>query len=68
MSKITLYTTGCPNCVALEGLLKRKGISPDEIIKDHDIFSEREILSVPILEIDDKRMVFYEAVQWVNQQ
>lgn len=62
---ITLYTTDCPQCKMLEGMLKAKGIEfevnydPEEIIK-------RGYHTAPILEKDGETMSFAEAVRWVN--
>jgi len=65
MSKVILYTTGCPNCLALEKLMKKNGIIPDSVISDYNIMSEKGILSVPMLEVDGKLLNFYQAVQWI---
>lgn len=63
--KVDLYTTHCPQCMVLEKKLAQKDINYFE----HDNIDEiRELgyTSVPILVVDEKKMPFGEAIQWVN--
>lgn len=68
---ITIYTTGCPNCLRLEKLLDQKNI-PYERCEDmstiRKIASENGIMSVPILQVNDEVMVFSKAQKWIKQQ
>lgn len=68
---ITLYTTHCPNCTALERMLKTKGIEFD-IVDDKDKIVEmgraNNILSAPILQVDDKVYKFTDAIKWAREQ
>jgi len=62
---INLYSTGCPKCKVLEAKLKQKGIDFN-VINDIKILQEKNILSVPVLEINEKLYNFVEAVNFVN--
>lgn len=67
MSKITLYTLGCPQCNILKKKLINKGI---EFVENTD---KEQMLSmnftrVPILEVDGKQMDFSAANKWINEQ
>lgn len=68
---VTLYTTHCPNCTALERMLKTKGIEFDTV-EDKDEIVEvgraNNILSAPILKVDDKVYKFTDALKWVRGQ
>ena len=68
---ITLYTTHCPNCTALEKMLKAKNIEFD-IVEDKDKIIEvgraNNILSAPILKVDDEVYKFMDALKWVKKQ
>ena len=67
MSKIILYSTGCPQCNVLKKKLMSKGI---EFVENTD---KEQMLSmnftrVPILEVDGKQMDFSAANKWINEQ
>ena len=68
---VTLYSTHCPNCNALESLLKAKNIEY-EIVDDKDKIVEVgracNILSAPILVVEDKPYKFIDAVKWVKSK
>ena len=68
---VTLYTTHCPNCTALERMHKTKGIEFDTV-EDKDEIVEvgraNNILSAPILKVDDKVYKFTDALKWVRGQ
>ena len=63
--EVTLYSTGCPKCQVLKKKLDAKDIKYDTI---SDIGSIREtgFMSVPLLKVDGKVMLFNEAIGWVN--
>ena len=61
MSKVTVYTTRyCPHCTRAKNLLKRKGISYEEVDVTDDSKKRQEAeerygwMSFPIVIIDDK--------------
>lgn len=62
---VTLYSTNCPKCKILEKKLEQKNIEFN-IITDIETMVQMGMLSAPILQIDDKKMNYLEAVQWVN--
>lgn len=62
---ITLYTIGCPKCKVLEIKLNQKKLNY-ETINDIDIIKEKGITSLPVLEVDDKRYNFSDAVRFLN--
>ena len=68
MNNVILYSTNCPRCVILETKLKQKNI--DFSIKNseedlQELFNEG-FREMPVLEVDDKKYTFGEAVQLVN--
>lgn len=67
MSKITLYSTGCPQCKVLKDKLISKGISFTENT-DREQMMSMNFVRVPILEVDGVRMNFAEANKWINEQ
>jgi len=64
---VTLYTTGCPQCIFLEAVLRKKNV-PFSVVRGADEILKRGFSSAPILEVDDKLMSFKDAVVWANQQ
>ena len=64
---IKLYTTHCPKCKILKKKLDELNIEYD-VIEDVDIMLELGMSQVPILEIDEVKMDFTEANNWVNKQ
>jgi glutaredoxin len=64
---VKLYTTHCPNCRALETKLQSKEIEFEEIT-DQSLMVEKQIRSVPVLEVDGRLLTFYEAVKWVDER
>lgn len=66
---INLYSTHCPKCKIIEMKLAQKNIehtiidNPEEVVnvgKDHNI------LSAPILQVDQEFMDFGQAVKYIN--
>lgn len=66
MVNVKLYSTGCPKCIALEQKLKSKQIFVQKI-SDVDQIKAAGISSVPVLEVDGKRLEFSEALRWVKE-
>ena len=62
---IVLYTTHCPKCKVLESKLKEKGVEYKEETNVNKIV-EKGLKTVPVLEVDDKLLTFYDAVKYVN--
>ena len=62
---INLYSTGCPKCKILEMKLKQKDIKYNEI-SDLEKLKEKNILQVPVLEVDGEFYDFAKAVMFVN--
>ena len=62
---ITLYTTHCPKCKALEMKLKMKKIDDTEC-SDVKIMQEKGFKQAPMLDVNGKIMDFTEAIQYVN--
>lgn len=67
MSKIILYSTGCPQCKVLKDKLNNKGIVFVENT-DREQMMSMNFVRVPILEVDGVRMNFAEANKWINEQ
>lgn len=67
MTKLKIYSTGCPKCRVLESKLKSKNLD-FEICNSIEEMQTKGIQSVPWLEVDGSLMEFGEAVRWVNQQ
>ena len=67
LSEIILYSTGCPKCTVLKKKLAEHNI---EFIENNDVeeMTKLNFISVPILEVDGKRMNFKEAVEWIGVQ
>lgn len=59
---ITLYSTDCPRCKILEGVLTQHGV-PFEIVKDEDIIMEvadkHGINTAPFLELNNGEILTY---------
>lgn len=64
---MTLYTTRCPRCRALEMALKSKKI-PFEICGDIEKMKEMGFMSAPILEVDGKGLKYDEAMKYVMEE
>lgn len=67
MSKLTLYSTGCPQCKILTALLDKRGLAY-ETITDVDEMIKLGFQSVPQLSVDGNTMGAREAILWANQQ
>jgi len=66
MGKMTLYTTGCPKCRILERKLDDKKLEYEKC-EDKNTMAELGIRAVPVLKVEDGRMLgYFEAVKYVN--
>ena len=66
MEKMVLYATGCPKCRILEKKLSDKGIGFEKC-DDREVMSSLGMVSLPMLRLDDGRMLgYFEAVKYVN--
>lgn len=63
---ITLYTVDCPKCKVLEKKLNNANIEYT-VCKDTKIMTEKNIIKLPMLSVDDKLLTFKEAVDMINQ-
>ena len=63
--KVVLYTTGCPNCLRLEDLLKSKNINFEHFM-DEDKMIEMGMSKVPMLEVDNEMMDYKTAIKWIE--
>ena len=64
---IKLYTTECPKCKVLKKKLDEKGI-PYTVCSDINEMMEKQINSVPVLEVEERLLQFSEAIEWANNQ
>ena len=62
---VKLYTTHCPKCKILAIKLDQKNIEYTECSDEQEMIS-KNILSVPVLEVDGKLYDFSSAISWVN--
>lgn len=64
---ITLYSTHCPQCKALEMKLNKKKIEY-VICDDENKMKELGFTSAPMLDVDGTTYTFANAIKWVNSQ
>lgn len=67
MSKVILYSTGCPSCNVLKKKLAAKGIQFEENT-DQELMRSMNFVRVPVLDVDGKQMDFAAANNWINEQ
>lgn len=67
MSKIILYSTGCPKCNVLKSKLDSQKIQY-ELVTDVDQMKNKGFMSAPILQVDDDYYSFGEAVKYLNNR
>ena len=65
---VKLYSTHCPQCIMLEGLLKKKNVDFELVNVTPEEVKEMGYSSVPLLEVDGKIFTFIDARTWVNKQ
>lgn len=63
---ITLYSTGCPNCLTLEAKLNNAGIEYT-LVSDIEEIKRKGYKSAPLLEVDGKILTFFQAVKYCNE-
>ena len=65
---IIVYSTGCPQCKALEMKLKKKNIE-FTICEDKEKMAALGMKAAPAIQVEDgPLMAFSEAIKWVNSQ
>lgn len=62
---VTLYSTGCPNCMMLKKMLERKNIEYD-IVSDIDEMERMGLKNAPWLDADGYLMDFRTAQKWIS--
>ena len=62
---VTLYSSGCPQCILLEKMLEKNNIDY-AIESDEDVFAEHGFMSMPMLEVDGQMMNMKEAMMWIK--
>ena len=67
MSRVVLYSTGCPKCNVLKKKLSELNINFVEI-NDTEEMIKLNFINVPILEVDGMRMNFKEAIEWIKER
>lgn len=67
MSKVILYSTGCPSCNVLKKKLTAKGIQFEENT-NQELMRSMNFVRVPVLDVDGKQMDFAAANNWINEQ
>ena len=66
MTKIVLYSTGCPKCTVLKKKMNLKGLQYQEITDIEEI-KQKGLKSVPWLCVNDTEMMdFAAANKWLN--
>lgn len=66
---MVLYTSHCPKCKVLEMKLKQKGIEYQEVDidpKNLEYLLSQGIQSAPCLKVDNKLLLFKEAIDFVK--
>lgn len=67
MSRIILYSTGCPLCDKLKAKLRLANIQ-FEINTDIDKMEELGFEFLPVLEVDGQYLEYGDAIRWVKEQ
>ena len=67
ISKIILYSTGCPKCKVLAAKLEAKHIDY-ALFDDVPAMIKMGMMSAPNLGVDGKIMNFTDAIAWLNEQ
>jgi len=65
MSKIILYSNGCPNCKLLKDYLDKKGVSYEENNSVEDMVA-KGFDHVPMLEVDGEIYEFNDALMLIK--
>ena len=67
MDDLILYSTGCPQCEALEQMLNTHGIK-FEICTDKEKMVSMGLTHVPVLEVSGVLMNFRDAIKWIGEK
>ena len=66
--KVTLYgVEGCPRCWSLGKMMAKKNIEYTKVSDIDTITKEKNLDSIPALEVDGNIMYMPEAVRWIAQ-
>ena len=65
--KITLYSTGCPQCRVLKRKLDDLKIEYN-IVSDPQAIMDMGFQSAPVLEVDGERYNFVQGINWIREQ
>ena len=68
---IRLYSTHCPKCKIVEMKMNQKGLAFIVIDNEEEVVNTgkaHNIMSAPILEVDDEFYDFANAVKWINER
>ena len=65
--KVILYSTGCPKCKVLKSKLDTAKIYY-EIFDNVEEMINMGMTTIPVLEVNNSRMSFKEAVKWINER
>lgn len=63
---ITLYSNGCPNCMALKAELDKSNIK-HIVCSDIDTMINMGLNELPVLEVNGKLMNNNEAIDWIKE-
>lgn len=66
MSRVILYSTGCPKCNVLKKKLFERNIEFTENNNKEEMLN-LNFTTVPILVVDNKAMEFKEANEWIKE-
>ena len=64
--KITLYSTGCPQCKVLKRKLDELKLTYDTV-SDPQAIIDMGFQSAPVLEVDGQRYNFVQGLKWVKE-
>ena len=62
---VVLYSTDCPQCKVLKSKLDEAGIQY-ELVTDVDAILDKGFTVAPVMETDEKSMMFRDAIKWIN--
>ena len=62
-----LYTQGCSQCIVLKKKLEQKGLSFTTESENFRKLIDAGIDKLPVLEVDNKLLLFSEAIDYINK-
>ena len=65
VSKVILYTTGCPKCKVLEAKLNNKHIQYETITNRNEMI-HNGFMNLPVLKVNEDFFNFKDANDWIN--